>query len=264
MIDKRSLKTTFAAILLIGFSAFILPIRSGLAQTPDAATLAARKQELQTADADMSRARTDLIRVSGGAYQNHLASERNWTLTRNGNCFGSVSPIIRAEIWTFISSDQARYECWLRMTRERTAALRQVVEEAKTGTVSPEALRAVDGPFEKIKSETPAKTHETQVQSAPNPAPAPATVNPLNGSGAKIERTANGVTLTYSDAGGTRHSYPVTRPKFAQSMLGNSDLGAWIYVAEDRQSGVTFNIAASGQVSGSALNPMMLKMAVGP
>ena len=263
MIDKRSLKTTFAAILLIGFSAFILPIRSGLAQTPDANTLAARKQELQTADADMNRARTDLIRVSGGAYQNHLASERNWTLTRNGNCFGSVSPIIRAEIWTFISSDQTRYECWLRMTRERTAALRKVVEEAKTGTVSPEALKAVDGPFEKAM---PAKTASQPAlqQSAPNPAPPPAAVNPLNGSGAKIERTAKGATLTYSDAGGTRHSYPVTRPKFAQSMLGNSDLGAWIYVAEDRQSGVTFNIAASGQVSGSALNPIMLKMAVGP
>jgi hypothetical protein len=59
------------------------------------------------------------------------------------------------------------------------------------------------------------------------------------------------------------HRYAVMRPKFAQSMPGNSDAGAWIYVADDHRSGVTFNIAASGQVNGSPLNPLMLKMATG-
>ena len=89
-------------------------------------------------------------------------------------------------------------------------------------------------------------------------------VDPLNGSGAKIERgAADKATLTYTDAGGRKYSYVVVRPKFAAQMMANSDQGGWIHVADDGKSGVIYNVDASGNVSGKPINPMMLQMMVG-
>jgi len=91
-----------------------------------------------------------------------------------------------------------------------------------------------------------------------------ASVDPLSGSGAKITHDDKATTLTYSDAANRTHSYVVVRPKFAAAMMANADTSGWIFVAPDKKSGVSFNVTASGGVSGKAMNPMMIQMMVGP
>jgi hypothetical protein len=87
---------------------------------------------------------------------------------------------------------------------------------------------------------------------------APVLVNPLNGSGARIEHAGSAANLTYTDAGGTQHKYAVARPKFAQGIV-QGDAGGWMYIASDHKSGIMFNLGAGGQVTGKPANPMMLQ-----
>jgi hypothetical protein len=147
-------------------------------------------------------------------------------------------------------------QCWIKLTATRAGVLRKLAGEATAGAISPQTLQF-------------ANDAQWLMPRPPKPLPHPSapkvsvTVDPLSGSGAKIERGIDGTSLTYTDAGRVQLWYTVVRPKFAQGGLVNGDLGGWIYVAPDHKSGLMFNIAARGQVSGKAMNPIMMQMMVG-
>lgn len=147
----------------------------------------------------------------------------------------------------------AATECYVKAMQTRIAALDELAVAARAGSLPDEAFKAVA--VEPLPVQ-PAKSSPAAATSAQRP------VDPLSGGGAAITHSSGGATLTYTDAGGGRHSYAVARPKFAQQMM-SGDLGGWVYVAPDRKSGVMFNIDGSGRAIGKPLNPMMLQMMAG-
>jgi len=233
--------------------ALLSPLNAVGAAPLDAATQQARLTQYHQADTDLQAAQQEAWVAARTQVLQLGNSQKDWLDMRHIQCFGSMRPLPD----TAVVADLAKVECYVRISAERAAAYRRLAAEARAGSVSPETMRALQGPFV-------AATHSTAPAAAvPAVAAAPTSVNPMSGSGARIEHSGATATLSYTDAGGTAHHYAVMRPKFAQSMPGNADQGAWIYVAPDHQSGVTFNVAASGQVTGSPLNPMMLRMATG-
>jgi hypothetical protein len=101
----------------------------------------------------------------------------------------------------------------------------------------------------------------------PVPGPPPCVVpsGPPQGTDGKVVHAGSRTTLTYKDVCGGERSYPVSRPSFfAPALTANTDGGAWIYAAPDKQSGINFNVSPSGGVSAVALTGAALHMVVGP
>ena len=168
--------------------------------------------------------------------------EDYFTIARRSHCIPDNEPGAKPPDSEVLARDAKARDCWLRWTHARTQSVRRLLAADKAGAVPRETLLAVTRP-ESLFAE-------------------PAPVNPLNGSGARIEHAGSTATLTYTDAGGTLHKYAVARPTFAQGIV-QGDAGGWMYIASDRKSGIMFNLGAGGQVTGKPANPMMLQMMSG-
>jgi hypothetical protein len=244
-----------AALVMLGLSLFHLPV-GWAAEAVVPAPIQARINQMQQAEQDLQQAEQEAWNEARAQTNEVRASDRAWAHKRLGDCAGTLRPIPPR----VLAADPAKFKCYMDMTQERVAAFRRLIVEAKAGAVSPTTMKTLKGPF--VLAPLPPTNQPTSPPAAAAVVPAtPAEVNPFSGTGGKIERNGQSAFLSYTDASGATHRYAVMRPKFAQSMLANTDTGAWIYVAEDRQSGTSFNMAASGQVTGSPLNPVMLRMA---
>ncbi len=105
-------------------------------------------------------------------------------------------------------------------------------------------------------------TPTAEALAAPPPCVDPASTP--HGSGATLVHHGNDATLTFIGVCGEPHSYVVARPRFAAAMMPGADSGGWIHAAADRQSGILFNVAPSGDVTSSPLSGPQLRMMVGP
>jgi probable HAF family extracellular repeat protein len=109
-------------------------------------------------------------------------------------------------------------------------------------------------------SGTAIKTDEQRIAAIPPPEKKVIPNGEFSGSGAKIVRNGDKATLTFTDLYGNAQSYSVERPGFAAAMLAGRDDGSWMYITDDGKTGMMLNVGASGGVSGSAANPMMIMM----
>lgn len=113
---------------------------------------------------------------------------------------------------------------------------------------------------------TPANDAEIKVDGAriaagPPPEKPPLPMGNLTGANAKIERGAkSGITLTFTNKSGEQETHVVERSALVAGMLGDSDVGAWVSIAEDGNSGTMYNVSATGGVIASPMKPMMIMM----